>query len=322
MWLSPSTYNSKNVSRKIYSNCTWNATITSLWKDSSQRKNFLPKMDNIKWYKIMCQLQDTQTSHILSCTITETICTSKIRKSIWNWQNTTHSWQKKYIYWVTLTNFSSSALHWMKQLFIIEKITIKNVLFILRNFRYYPGVKLSFEHNSNRKNFFLSACRCWDDRLSLGEIDQKVKFGGIIGYGDSFLEFLFRCFKVIRLHAILNDAAGAVRSFTRKGRDYRYMVGRGPNSFFLGHVTGLLFCLYVKLFPPSIFNSVNFWSSMSCVELDNELADITLLMSWDFLLVAMFRDTHFVLQKYKPIKQAFSCIRKLQAQWMCGLEWA
>ena len=31
-----------------------------------------------------------------------------------------------------------------------------------------------------------------------------------------------------------------------------------PNSCLLGHVTGLLFCLYVKLFLPSFFNSVDF----------------------------------------------------------------
>ena len=38
-------------------------------------------------------------------------------------------------------------------------------------------------------------------------------------------------------------------------------------------MTELLFCLYVKLFLPSIFNSVDFWSSISCIVLYNELAD-------------------------------------------------
>ena len=69
---------------------------------------------------------------------------------------------------------------------------------------------MSFEHNSDRKNLFLSAYFCWDSSPSLRELDQKFKFGGNIGYGDSYFAFLFRHFKVFRLHAILHDAAGTV----------------------------------------------------------------------------------------------------------------
>ena len=48
-------------------------------------------------------------------------------------------------------------------------------------------------------------------------MDQKIKFGGTIGYGNSYLEFLFRHFKKIGLHARLHDAAGAVRTHSDKG---------------------------------------------------------------------------------------------------------
>ena len=133
-----------------------------------------------------------------------------------------------------------------------------DVLFLLSFFRLYPGLKLSFEDNSVRRNLFLSACSCWESRLSLREMDQKYKLGGTIGYGNSYLELLFHHFKIIRLHAILHDAAGAVRAHTGKGPGYGYLIGRGPNSCLLGHVTGLFFCLYVKIFLPSIFNSVDF----------------------------------------------------------------
>ena len=68
---------------------------------------------------------------------------------------------------------------------------------------------------------------------------------------------LFRYSKVFRLHAIIHDAAGVVRSDSGKGPDYCYKSGRGPNSCLLGHVTGLLICLYVKIFLPSIFNPVD-----------------------------------------------------------------
>ena len=67
-------------------------------------------------------------------------------------------------------------------------------------------------------------------------------------------EFLFRHFKVFRLHAILHDAAGSLRAHSVEGPGYCFMTGRGPNSCLLGHVTRLFFCLHVKLFLPSIFN--------------------------------------------------------------------
>ena len=53
-----------------------------------------------------------------------------------------------------------------------------------------------FEHNRIRKNLIRSACFCWDSRLSLREMDRKVKFGETIGYGNSYLQF----FVVISKH--------------------------------------------------------------------------------------------------------------------------
>ena len=133
-----------------------------------------------------------------------------------------------------------------------------DVLFLISVFRLYPGLKMTFKHNSVRKNLFLSPGFCWDSGLSLHEMDQKIKFAALIGYGNSCLDSVFRYSKVFRLHATLHVAAGAVRAHSGKGAGYCYMIGRGPNSCLLGHVTGLLFCLYVKIFLPSIFNSVNF----------------------------------------------------------------
>ena len=138
-----------------------------------------------------------------------------------------------------------------------------DVFFLISVFRLYPGLKKTFEHNSNRKNLFLSACFRRDSGLSLREMDQKLKIGGLIGYGNSYLDSVFRYFKIFELHAILHVAAGTLRTHSGKDPGYCYKIGRGPNSCLLGHVTGLLFCLYVKLFLPSIFNSVNFSSNMS-----------------------------------------------------------
>ena len=117
---------------------------------------------------------------------------------------------------------------------------------------------MTFEHNSACKNLLLNACFCWDSRLSIREKDQKFKFGGTNGYGHSYLDSVFGYFKVFRLHAIVHDAAGAVRLQTGKGPGYCYMIGRSRNCCLRGHVTGVLFCLYVKIFLPSIFNLIDF----------------------------------------------------------------
>ena len=61
-----------------------------------------------------------------------------------------------------------------------------DVLSLMSIFRLYPGSKMSFGKNSVRRNLFLTACFCWDSRLSVREMDQKVKFGGTIGCGDSY----------------------------------------------------------------------------------------------------------------------------------------
>ena len=133
-----------------------------------------------------------------------------------------------------------------------------DVPLLISVFRLYPGLKRSFEHDSVRKNLFLSACFCWHSGLSLREMDQKFEFRGLIGYGNYCLNSVFRYSKVFRIHAMLHNAAGAVRTDSAKGHDYCYLTVRGPHSCLLGHVTGLLFCLYVKLFLPSIFNCVDF----------------------------------------------------------------
>ena len=87
----------------------------------------------------------------------------------------------------------------------------------MSNFGWYPGLKLSNEHNNAPNNLFVSARFCWDAKLSLRETDLKYKVFGNIGYGESYLQFIFCHSEVFRLHAILHDAAGEVRSDTGTG---------------------------------------------------------------------------------------------------------
>ena len=78
---------------------------------------------------------------------------------------------------------------------------------------------------------------------------------------------------------------------------YCYMIARGPYSCLLGHVAGLLFCLFVKMFLPSIFNSVDFSNSMSLIVLDIELTKKNIFEELGLFLMDLYKDFHFVHQK-------------------------
>ena len=135
-------------------------------------------------------------------------------------------------------------------------------------------------------------------------MDQQFEFGGLIGYGNSCLDSVFCYSKVFRRHAILHDAAGAVRSHSGKGPGSCHMIGRRPNSCLLGHVTELLFCLYVKLFAPSIFDFVNFWSSMFLIAFVIELLEKKIIKEMGLSIDGSLQGFSFYPPKIcKPNKQ-------------------
>ena len=240
-----------------------------------------------------------QRSWILSCTLTETNCTSNTMNLIWKCQYTSCSRQKKFIYRATLSYFKGGALYWVKQLAII-KTTFVKFAYTPSNERFtiVSGTKIVIWTQKCSKKPIFECIFLWDFRLSLTAMDQKYKFGGTIYYDNSYLETLFRYLKVFRRHPVVHDAPEAVRAHSRKAPGHSYKIGRGPNSFWLCQLTGLLFCFSGKLFLPSIFNSVDFWSSMSCNVLDFEVADLNVIKEvGSFFLLRFFRDSHFALQK-------------------------
>ena len=210
------------------------------------------------------------------------------------------------------------CIGWNNCSFLIQILSRKDVFFLISLFRLYQGLKVSFEHNSVRKNLFLSACSCWDSEVFLREINQKFIFGGLIGYGNSYLDSVFRSSKVFRLHVILIYAAGAVRSHSGKRHGYCYKIGRGPKSCLLGHVTGLLFCLYVKLFLPSIFKPVNFWSSISLIVLGIELNEKNRKKKLGLFFDGSLKGFSFCPPKtFKPNKQT-----PLSTKHLHGIAWS
>ena len=149
---------------------------------------------------------------------------------------------------------------WNNCSYLKQPLSKMEVFFLMSNSRLYPGLELPLEHTSVRRNLFLSASFCWDSRLSLREMDQKFNFSGAIVYGDSYLEFWFCHSKLFLPHVTLEDAAEVLRLSSGDGPGYCYIIGRGPNSCMLGHLTGLVFRFYIKFFLPSIFKSVDFGS--------------------------------------------------------------
>ena len=134
-----------------------------------------------------------------------------------------------------------------------------DVLFLMNSFGLHWGLKLLFQHICARKNLFLNACRCAVEMLEIFYVrwtECLILVKSLVMETRTWI----LCFvsKVFRLHALLQDAAGAVRSHIVKVPGYSYMIGRGPNSCWLGHVTGLLFCLHVKLSLLFISDSVDF----------------------------------------------------------------
>ena len=72
----------------------------------------------------------------------------------------------------------------------------------------------------------------------------------------------------------------------------------------LGHVTGLFFCLYVKIILPSIFNSVDFRNSMSCIVLDIELTEKNIIEELGFYIDGSVRGFSLCPpNSFKPNKQ-------------------
>ena len=129
------------------------------------------------------------------------------------------------------------------------------VIFLVNIFRLYLQAKFHFLHNCTRKNLFQSTCYYWDEAVSFREVDQKFLHGGAIGYGDSYLDSVFRYSKLFRPYAIIHDASGAVPLQTSKGPVYCYMIVEVQT---VDCLNGLLFCLYVKIFLPTIFNLIDF----------------------------------------------------------------
>jgi hypothetical protein len=135
---------------------------------------------------------------------------------------------------------------------LLEVVDVQQVLCYFHYFkRHYP-------ENSARSNYFLAACYHLNKHIDPEEIITDCPHGGLIGIGDSWLERIFGNFKVFRLHAVLHDASGYMKRKYNVGPGYVYSIINFPrNSCFLGHVTGLSLCAYIKLFRSHLYDNLS-----------------------------------------------------------------
>ena len=118
----------------------------------------------------------------------------------------------------------------------------------------YKEIKKEYSQYGERFLYFLATCLHLDPEIDL-DIALKLRpYGGLIGIDNSALDKYFKSFKILRLHAILHDASGFVYEYSEKGPRYSYVLPCSVTNEYLGHVTGIAFCLYVKSFKNSLFN--------------------------------------------------------------------
>lgn len=110
-----------------------------------------------------------------------------------------------------------------------------------------------------RHLLFLTVCEIiLKDLYNSEKIEAEAPYGSLIGIGNSYLlEPFLKSLKIFRLHAAFHDAFGYCKSGYNKGPGYCYIINLPINSCFLGHITGLLFWIYLSIFNRKLYSSFN-----------------------------------------------------------------
>ena len=125
----------------------------------------------------------------------------------------------------------------------------------------FNAVNYLLPKNTTTKNAFLAVCRYLDENVDLRKVNALAQSGGKIGPGDSKLDDYLNFSKILRLHAIFHDAHGYMRSFENVGPGYVYTITKTQsfrNNMLLGHVSGIAYWTFVKLFHREHFDAFPF----------------------------------------------------------------
>ena len=197
--------------------------------------------------------------------------------------------------------------------------------FLMSAFRYNPKTKLSFDYMSAHKNLLLIACRCWDHRPALPEMNQSLILVDLLVMKTPTCSWFFltaRFLDYMQVYMMLLEQS----NHRSESPGYYYMIGWGPNKSVFNHVIGQFFCLSVKLLLPSIFKLVGFWSKMSCIAIDIELADVNVFMEvedfwWECSGIILSFSKK--VQSYETSASSYDIFAwKFVEQGFFGLKWA
>ena len=124
----------------------------------------------------------------------------------------------------------------------------------------YKELKKEHSQYGERFLYFLAKCQYLDPDLDM-DIAMKMRpYDGLSGIDNSFLDKYFKSYKIFRLHAILHDSSGFVFEYSEKGPGYSYVLPCPVTNEYLGHVTLLACCLYVKTFKCNLFSLLECWN--------------------------------------------------------------
>ena len=130
----------------------------------------------------------------------------------------------------------------------IATIDLKNIHEI------YEQIKVDFPDYSERFVYFLATCLYLYPDVNLETALKLRPYGGLIGIDNSSLDTYLKSYKFLRLHAILHDASGFIAEYSQKGPGYSYVLPCPITNAYIGHLTGLIFFLFVKTFKRNLFN--------------------------------------------------------------------
>ena len=103
---------------------------------------------------------------------------------------------------------------------------------------------------------FLATCLYFDSDIHLDFVLKNRPFGGLIRIDNLSIDKNLKQFKFLRFHAIFHDAAVYLQGKNKTGPGYLNVLPRSIENFYLGHVTGIAFCLFLKAFEPTLFHLI------------------------------------------------------------------
>ena len=125
---------------------------------------------------------------------------------------------------------------------ILATIDLKNIHEI------YEQIKVDYPEYSERFVYCLAASHYLEPDMNLEIVLKLRPYGGLVGIDNSSLDTYLKSYKFLRLHAILHDASGFIAEHSQKGPGFSYVLPCPITNSYIGHMTGLTFCLFVKMF--------------------------------------------------------------------------